>query len=98
MTVILSAKKCQQMLPPMIIFMGKTDQTFGNLIIPPGLIVKTHEKPQVSYDLMKIWVEEIWLEHTHAECKRPEFQNSVSLFDAFAAHLTDGVKKSIIGR
>ena len=47
---------------------------------------------------MKIWVEEIWLEHTQAECKRPEFQNSVSLFDAFAAHLTDGVKKSIIGR
>ena len=44
-TVLLSANKCQQMLPPMIIFEGKTDQTIRNLIIPPGFIVKTHEKP-----------------------------------------------------
>ena len=44
-TVLLSANKCQQMLPPMIIFRGKTDQTIRNLIIPPGFIVKTHEKP-----------------------------------------------------
>ena len=41
------------MLPPMIIFRGKTDQTIRNLIIPPGLIVKIHEKAMIGYDLMK---------------------------------------------
>ena len=45
MIVLLSANKCQQMLPCMIILGGKTDQTIPNLIIPPGFIVKTHGKP-----------------------------------------------------
>ena len=77
------------MLPPMIIFRGKTDQTIRNLIIPPGFIVKTHDKGWIGYDLMKICVEEIWLKYTQAECKKPGFQNSmlsIMLFDAFAAH------------
>ena len=58
------------MLPPMIIFTGKTDQTICSLIIPPGFIVKTHEKTWIGYDLTKVWVEEILLKHTQAE-----FQN-----------------------
>ena len=44
---------------------------------------------------MKIWVEEIWLKHTQAYCKRPGFQISMLSFDAFAAHLTDGVKNQL---
>ena len=45
MTILLSANKCQQMLPAMIIFRRKTYQTIRNLIILPGFIIKTHEKP-----------------------------------------------------
>ena len=89
LTVLLSATAYGQMLPPMIIFRGKTDQTIRNLIIPPGFIVKTHDKGWIGYDLMKICVEEIWLKYTQAECKKPGFQNSmlsIMLFDAFAAH------------
>ena len=46
-------------------------------------------------DLMQVWVEEIWIKHTQAECKRLGFQRSMLTFDAFAAHLTDGVKKQL---
>ena len=84
------------MLPPMIIFRGKTDKTICNLIIPPGFIVKTHEKVWTGYDLMKIWVEEIWFKHTRAECKRPGFQNAMLPLHAFAAHLTDVVKIQLL--
>ena len=79
------------MRPHMIIFMGKTDQTICNLIIPPDFIIKTHVKAWIGYDVMKIWVEEIWLKHTQAECKRPGFQNAMLSLHAFAAHLTDRV-------
>ena len=41
---------------------------------------------------MKVWVKDIWLKHTQAECKKQEFENSMLSFDAFTAHLTDGVK------
>ena len=84
------------MLPPMIIFRGKTNQTICNLIIPPGYITKTHEKAWTGYDLMKIWVEETWFKSTQAECKRPGFQNSILSFDAFTGHLTDIIKNQLL--
>ena len=82
------------MLPPMFIFSGKTDQAIRNL----NILVKTHEKTWMDNDLNKTWVEEIWLKHTQVECKRLGFQNSMFTFDAFDAHFSDGVKKSIIRR
>ena len=96
LTVLSSATAYGQMLPHMIIFRGKTDQTICNLIIPPDFIVKTHEKVWIGYDLMKIWVKEIWLKHTQVECKRPGFQNAMLSLHAFAAHLTDGVKTQLL--
>ena len=33
---------------------------------------------------------------TQAECKRPGFQNSMLSFNAFAAHLTDGLKNQLL--
>ena len=59
LTILLLATAFGQMLPPTIIFRGKTDLTIRNLIIPLGLIVKTHKKAWIGYGLMKTWVEEI---------------------------------------
>ena len=70
-----------QMLPPMVLFNGKTDQTIRNLNIPPGFIVKTQKKAWTEDDLMKVWVEEIWFKHSHAECKRLRFENSLLTFE-----------------
>ena len=45
---------------------------------------------------MKVWIDETCLKHTQAECRRLEFENTLLLFDAYAAHLTDGVKAQFL--
>ena len=47
-------------------------------------------------DLMKVWIEEIWIQHIQAECKRLGFENSLLSFDALVGHLTDGVKSQLL--
>lgn len=96
LTVVLSATGDGTMLPPMIIFKGKTDKTIKNLNIPKEFIVKTQEKAWMDDDLMQTWVEEIWLNHVRAESKKLGFDNSLLTFDAFAAHLTESVKNQLL--
>ena len=90
LTVLLSATADGQMLPHMIFLRGKTDQIIRNLIIPSDFIVKINEglNAWMGYNLMKIWVDGIWLKHTAAECKRAGFLNSMFASDAFPAHWT----------
>ena len=45
-----------QMLPPTIIFTGKTEQTIRNVNIPLGVIVKRRKKACMNDDLIEIWV------------------------------------------
>ena len=80
------------MLLPMIISKEKSEQTIRDLNIPPGFVVKTEKKSWMDDGLTKVQIEEIQLKHTQTECKRLEFENSMLTFDAFAAHLNDGVK------
>ena len=84
------------MLPPMINFKGKTDRTISNLSIPAGFIVKTQEKAWMDDDLMKVWVDDIWIKHIEAECQKLGFENAFLMFDVFAAHLTDDVKSQLL--
>ncbi|XP_057304495.1 uncharacterized protein LOC130641631 [Hydractinia symbiolongicarpus] len=97
LTVVLSAKGDGKMIPPMIIFKGKTEKTIRDLEIPAGFVVKTQSKAWMDDELMKIWVEEIWLKHVLTKCKKLGFENSLLSFDAFSAHLTDGVKDQLLG-
>ena len=62
-TVVLSATADGTMLPPMLIFKGKTDKTIKKLRIPEGLIVKTQEMSWMDEGLMEVWVEKIWLKY-----------------------------------
>ena len=91
-----SATADRQMLPPTIIFTGKSEQTVRNLNFSPGFIVRRQEKAWMNDDLIKVWVKEIWLKHTQAKCKRLGIQSSVLSFDAFVAHSTDGVKNQLL--
>ena len=43
-TIILSAAADGTLLPPMLIFKGKTERTIGKLRVPEGFVVKTQEK------------------------------------------------------
>ena len=44
LTIVLSATADGKMLPPMIIFKGKTTKTIEKLRVPDGFIVKTQAK------------------------------------------------------
>ena len=94
LTFVLSATGDGKILPPMIIFKGKTDRTISDLNIPVGFIVKTQEKAWM--DLMKVWVEDIWIKHIRAECQKLGFENVLLTFDAFAVHLTDDVESQFV--
>ena len=53
-TVVLSATADGTLLPPMLIFKGKTDKTIKKLRIPA--LVKTQEKSWMDEGLMEVWV------------------------------------------
>ena len=93
---MLAATTDGQMLPPMIIFTGKTDKTIRELRIPSRFIVKTQAKAWMDAELMHVWNEEIWRKHVKAESEKLGFQNSLLTFDAFSAHATDETKAKLI--
>ena len=95
LTVVLSARGDGKMLPPMIIFEGKTDRTIIDFSIPAGFKMKTQEKAWMDDDL-KVWVENIWIKHIRVECQKLGFENALLTFDAFAAHLTDDVESQLL--
>ena len=84
------------MLPPMLIFKGKTDKTIKKLRIPEGFIVKTHEKSWMDKGLMEVWLEEIWLKYVREVSKQLGLGNSLLTFDAFSAHKTDDVQSKLV--
>ena len=55
------------LLPPMLIFKGKTDKTIKKMRIPEGFIIKTQEK----------------LKYVREVSKQLGFDNSILTFDAF---------------
>ena len=96
LTVVLSATGDGKMLPPMIIFKGKTDKTIKDLDVPVGFVIRTQEKAWMDNELMHVWLDEIWLKHVRDESKKLGFENSLLTFDAFSAHLTDSVKQHLL--
>ena len=59
MTVVLSAAANGKMLPPMLIFKGKTERTIEKLRVLKGFVVKTQKKSWMDEELMYVWLEEI---------------------------------------
>ena len=73
-------------LPPMIIFKGKTNRTIRNLVVPTGFVVTTQEKAWMDEGKMLTWLREIWIKYTELE-----FPRSFLILDAFSAHHVDSV-------
>ena len=55
LTIVLSATADGKMLPPMIIFKGKTTKTIEKLRIPDGFIVKTQVKAWMDEELKAVF-------------------------------------------
>ena len=84
------------MLPPMLMFKGKTDKTIKELRIPRGFIVKAQEKSWMDEGLMEVWLEEIWLKYVGEVSKQLGFDNSLLTFDAFSARKADDVQSKLV--
>ena len=57
-TFVLIISTCGDILPPMIIFPGKTDRT-KDLAVPDNLCIVTQEKTWKDERLMMVWYEKI---------------------------------------
>ena len=94
-TIVLSAAADGTLLPPMLIFKGKTERTIGKLRVPEGFVVKTQEKAWMDKDLMIVWLDEIWVKYVKKINKELGLENSLLTYDAFSAHKTDTVASKL---
>ena len=60
MTVVHTAAADGYILPPMIIFRGKTNKTIKDIEVPEGSVIVTHEKIWMNETLMFIRFDQIW--------------------------------------
>ena len=77
LTVVLAASADGSMLPLFVIFKGK--RKLKNLSVPRGWVVTVQQKGWMDADLMKHWVQEIWLKYTSR-------RKALLLMDSFSAH------------
>ena len=60
MTVVHTAAADGYILPPTIIFRGKTNKTIKDIEVPEGSVIVTHEKIWMNETLMFIRFDQIW--------------------------------------
>ena len=91
LTVVLSCTASGDMLPPMIIFKGKTKGSIQGLKAPPGFIIAHQEKAWMDGELMLKWLDGVW----NKSCKYNQpGAESLLVMDSFSAHLTDAVAEN----
>ena len=83
LTVVLAASADGSMLPPFVIFKGK--RKLKNLSVPKGWVVTVQQKGWMDADLMKQWIQEIWLKYTGRK-------NALLVMDSFSAHCTEEIQ------
>ena len=59
-TVVLTVAADGFILPQMIVFRGKTNQTIKDIETPEGFVIVTQEKAWMDESLMFIWFGDIW--------------------------------------
>ena len=79
-------------LPTMIIFWGKTNQTIKDIAAPERFVVVTQEKAWMDESLMFIWFDQVWKSYAEKKQKELDFNRSLMVYDAFKAHATDEMK------
>ena len=73
MIAVLNIVADGDILPPMIIFSGKTDCTIKDLIVPDNLCIVTQRKVWMDEPLMMVWYEKIWLRYVRERTKEIGF-------------------------
>ena len=94
-TVVLAVTADSGILPPMIIFKGKTNRTIKDLVVPTGFVVATQEKAWMDEKMMLIWLKDVWLKYTEQKQTELGFLRSLLTLDTFSAQKTDPVKEEM---
>ena len=84
-TVVLAVAADGFILPQMIIFRGKTNETIKDIEAPKGFVIVTQEKAWTDESLMFIWFYQVSKSYA-------EFNGLLMIYDAFKAHTTDEMK------
>ena len=70
MTVVLSFAADGFILPPMITFRSKTNQTIKDIEAPEGFVIVTQEKTWMNEPLMFISFDQVWKSYAEKNPKR----------------------------
>ena len=79
-------------LPPMILFRSKTNQTMKDTEAPEGFVIVTQEKAWMDESLIFIWFDQVWKSYVEKKQKEFDFNRPLMVYDAFKAHTTDEMK------
>ena len=81
-TVVLAVATDGFILPPMITFRGKTNQTIKEIEAPKGFVIVTQEKAWMDESLMFIWFDQVWKSYEGKKQKELDFNRSLMVYDA----------------
>ena len=56
-------------LPPMILFRGKTNQTMKDTEAPEAFVIVTQEKAWMDESLIFIWFDQVWKSYAEKKTK-----------------------------
>ena len=82
-TVILTVAADGFILPPMMIFRGKTNLTIKDIVGPDVIVIVTQEKAWMDESLMFTWFEKVWQTYARKKQKDLGFGRSFMVYDAF---------------
>ena len=87
-TATLCCTAAGKLLPPFIVFKGKTMRPLKKVKIPPGVVCTTQKKVWMDEERMLEWINKVWL---------PYIQGKPALLclDTFTGHLTERVKSCL---
>ena len=79
-TVVLTVAADGLILPPMIIFWGKTSQTIKDIEAPQCFVIVTQEKTWMDESLMFIWFDQVWKSYAEKKQKELDFNRSLMVW------------------
>lgn len=85
-TVVLTCVATGHMLPPMVIFKGKTSRTIRGVNNKGKSIITYQEKAWMDEEIMKEWIVNVWAAYTKKK-------RALLVLDSFSAHLCDAIQE-----
>ena len=86
MTVVFTVAADGFILPPMIIFRGKTNQTIKDIEAREGFVIATQEKGWMDESLVFIWSDQVWKSYAEKKQKELDLNKSLMVYTTPSKH------------